>query len=177
MRVAIVADTHGFLDPRIADQIAECEVAIHAGDIGGAEVLCAMQPKEEVVAVRGNVDGPASWPDHEIHMLENLPDQVVLDLPGGQLAVTHGDRFNEPAHRHARLREAFPNARAVVYGHSHELVVDDEGEPWVLNPGAAGRVRTNGGPSMIVLECRKEGWSVEPVQLPPRKYRSITSEE
>lgn len=177
MRVAIVADTHGFLDPRLSDRIAECDVAVHAGDVGGADVLCAMQPQQEVVAVRGNTDGPESWPDHEIHMLENLPAEVVLDLPGGRLAVTHGDRFVPASTRHERLRQAFPDVRAVVVGHSHEMQVDDSEVPWILNPGAAGRVRTFGGPSMLVLSCDEAGWSVEPLQVPPRKYRAITAEE
>jgi len=39
MRVGIIADTHGFLDPRIADYIADCDLAVHAGDVGGADVL------------------------------------------------------------------------------------------------------------------------------------------
>jgi hypothetical protein len=43
-RVAILADTHGFLDPRVAEQVAECDLAIHAGDIGGAEYSFCTQP-------------------------------------------------------------------------------------------------------------------------------------
>lgn len=177
MRVAIVADTHGFLDPRISDRIAECDIAVHAGDVGGADVLCAMQPREEVIAVRGNTDDPKSWPDHEAHMLENLAEEVVLNLPGGRLAVTHGDRFNPASTRHEQLRRAYPDVQAIVVGHSHDLTVDDRNVPWVLNPGAAGRVRTQGGPSMLLLDCEPGRWSVETIKLPPRKYRSITAEE
>ncbi len=177
MRVGIIADTHGFLDPRISDHIAECDVAVHAGDIGGADVLCSMQPREEVVAVRGNVDGPDTWPSHEVHMLENLPRSSILDLPGGQLAVVHGDGYEPVARRHQLLRAAFPQVRAIVFGHSHELVIDDDDKPWVLNPGAAGRVRVKEGPSMLLLECGESAWSVESVQLPPRKYRAITSND
>ncbi|MFP4648776.1 MAG: metallophosphoesterase family protein [Halorhodospira sp.] len=177
MRVGIIADTHGFLDPRIADYIAECDLAVHAGDVGGADVLCAMQPREEVIAVRGNVDGPQTWPDHEAHMLEHLPSSSVLELPGGQLAVVHGDGYEPAARRHELLRDAFPQVRAIACGHSHYLVVDDAVTPWVLNPGAAGRVRVGEGPSMLLLDCEQAQWSVEPVQLPPRKYRTITNHE
>jgi uncharacterized protein len=63
--------------------------------------------------------------------------------------------------RHARLRAAYPSARAIVYGHSHRLVVDDALTPWVLNPGAAGRARTYGGPSCLVLEANVRSWHVE----------------
>ena len=37
IRVAIIADTHGFIDPRIAEAVRACDVAVHAGDIGNAE--------------------------------------------------------------------------------------------------------------------------------------------
>lgn len=173
MRVGIIADTHGFLDPRIADRLTECDVAVHAGDIGGAEVLCAMQPREEVYAVRGNVDGPQTWPDHEEHMLENLPGQLTLDLPGGQLAVLHAEGYNA-AQRHTWLRQALAETKAIACGHSHELIVDDSASPWVLNPGAAGRVRVGEGPSMLILECDDGNWEVEVCRFPPRKYRAIS---
>ncbi len=177
MRVALIADTHGFLDPRIGEHVAACDIAVHAGDVGGADVLCAMQPREEVVAVRGNTDGPDTWPDHEIHMLENLPRSFTLDLPGGQLAVTHGDGYEPAAERHRYLRAAFPDVAAIACGHSHELAVDDARRPWVLNPGAAGRVRVGEGPSMLVLSCSESGWSVEPRRFPRRSYRAIGGDE
>ncbi|RLK50558.1 hypothetical protein DFR31_0463 [Alkalispirillum mobile] len=173
LRVAIVADTHGFLDPRIGDEIAECDLAVHAGDIGGAAVLLAMQPKEELVAVKGNGDVPETWPSHEVHMLDTLPEEVVLDLPGGQLAVVHGERAGRPEARHRNLRRDYPDVQAIVYGHSHELVIDDAETPWVLNPGAAGRIRTKAGPSCLILECGEAGWKVEPLQLEPRKYKAV----
>lgn len=173
MRVAIVSDTHGFLDPRIADQVSDCELAVHAGDVGGADVLLALQPREQLVAIKGNNDSPEKWAAGEVHMLETLPSEAVVDLPGGRLVVVHGDDAGSVAERHELLRERYPEARAIVYGHSHRMVVDDEREPWVLNPGAAGRTRTYGGPSCLLLEASDEDWQIESVRLPPRKYRSL----
>jgi predicted phosphodiesterase len=74
--------------------------------------------------------------------------------------VTHGDRYS-PSTRHAMLRAQFADARAVVYGHSHRLVVGDRETPWILNPGAAGRARTYGGPSCLLLEATTRKWRVE----------------
>lgn len=170
IHVAILSDTHGFLDPRIAERVAACDYAVHAGDVGGADVLCALQPRLQVFAVRGNNDTSDRWAESEAHFLENLPRQAGLDLPGGRLVVVHGDDNRSLSDRHRHLRRAYPWAGAVVYGHSHRLVMDCETRPWVLNPGAAGRVRTHGGPSCLLLECREERWDVEAVQLPLRKY-------
>lgn len=173
MRIAIIADTHGFLDPRIAEAVTECDIAVHAGDIGGADVLLALQPRNHVVAVRGNNDVPEKWSAHEVHLLDTLPTEAEVDLPGGKLVVVHGDAAGAPAMRHEQLRRQYPTARAVAYGHSHQVSVDDSALPWILNPGAAGRTRTYGGPSCLILSCDDDCWSIEVVQLPPRKYRAL----
>ncbi len=173
MRVAILADTHGFVDPRIADQVSTCDYAVHAGDIGGADVLLALHPKRQVIAVRGNNDVRDKWDRQEVHLLETLPMEAVLDLPGGKLVVVHGDDAGPTVERHAELRRRYPQARAIAYGHSHQLMVDESETPWILNPGAAGRTRTYGGPTCLVLECREDGWSVEALRFPPRKYRAL----
>ncbi len=170
VRVAILADTHGFLDPRIGKQVASCDYAVHAGDVGGADVLFALNPRLQVVAVRGNNDTPQRWSDSESNCLESLPDQASLDLPGGKLVVVHGDDRRSIADRHEHLRQQFPEARVVVCGHSHQLAMDCDQEPWILNPGAAGRTRTNGGPSCLILSCDEDNWDIEALQLPARKF-------
>lgn len=168
LRVALVSDTHGALDARIAEYVRHCDYAVHAGDVGNAAVLAALHPRlGKVFAVRGNNDVAAKWPPADGGVLAALPEQRVVELPGGVLAVTHGHRAGGPRERHARLRQQFPAARAVVYGHSHRLLCDLEGAIWVLNPGAAGGSRTFGGPSCLVLEVGQRRWQVEPVRFPP----------
>ena len=163
MRVVLLADTHGYLDPGVAALVRTCELCIHAGDVGSGEVLAALQPRSgRVVAVRGNNDVPAKWPADELTLLAALPEQAVLELPGGDLVVVHGHRAPQAATRHRWLRQRFPKARAIVYGHSHRLCCDRDALPWVLNPGAAGRSRTFGGPSCLVLEADAERWRLEP---------------
>lgn len=165
--VAILSDTHGVLDPRVAELVADCDLAVHGGDIGNAGVLAALQPRTgRVAAVLGNNDVPHKWPAADQHLLDTLPLELTEDLPGGRLVVVHGHRT--PAKdRHAKLRRRFPDARAIVYGHSHRLVADRDAEPWVLNPGAAGRERTFGGPSCMVLRASHGGWSLAVHRYPP----------
>ncbi|HKE49535.1 MAG TPA: metallophosphoesterase family protein [Rhodanobacteraceae bacterium] len=156
-----MADTHGVLDERIAALARTCDVAVHAGDVGNASVMEALRAGgARVFVVRGNNDVASKWPRGERRELDALDDVAEVALPGGTLIATHGDRYT-PSTRHARLRAAFPNARAVLYGHSHRLVVDDAATPWILNPGAAGRARTYGGPSCLVLHASKRGWRIE----------------
>ncbi len=167
LRIAILADTHGHLDPRIADLVAECDMAVHGGDIGGAEVLAGMRPRAgHIYAVRGNNDVADKWPADQRGLLAQIPDRAECELPGGRLVVVHGHRM--PARgRHARLRRELPGARAVVYGHSHRLIADLDAEPWVLNPGAAGRSRTFGGPSCLILLAAESAWRLEVHRFEP----------
>jgi hypothetical protein len=166
--VIIVSDTHGFLDPRIARLAARCDYAVHAGDIGGSAVLQALRPKQKkVAAVRGNNDIDAKWPPKERALLRRLPLFARLALPGGSLGVVHGDRAGPVAARHERLRALYPDVRLIVYGHSHRMQRDCGSVPWVMNPGAAGRTRTYGGPSCMILKARAGTWRVRNYRFNP----------
>ncbi|MEJ2644142.1 MAG: metallophosphoesterase family protein [Gammaproteobacteria bacterium] len=168
VRVGLVADSHGYLDARIAARVHACDLIVHAGDIGGATVLEALKAAgTPVFAVRGNNDDDAHWGNGHHDVLRMLPEEADIELPGGHLVVVHGHRAGGPAQRHPRLRSRYPDARAVVYGHSHRLVCDRSARPWVLNPGACGRARTYGGPSCLVLEAGADGWRVMEYREPP----------
>ena len=172
MQVLILSDTHGHIDPRVLELAAGCELAVHAGDVGGAAVLDALASRcRRVVAVRGNNDLPGKWPAGEAARLARLPETVAVDLPGGGLAVVHGHRVWDLRDRHGRLRRQFPEARVVVYGHSHRQVCDLGAAPWVLNPGAAGRDRTYGGPACLVLHAEERHWRVVPQRFAPAARR------
>lgn len=164
--IALVADTHGHLDPRIAEIACGCDLIVHAGDIGGDSILQALRAGgSEVVAIAGNNDTLRHWPAGERGELAGLPARTTIDLPGGTLVVVHGDRLRA-RDRHNRLREQYPDAGAVVYGHSHRAVSDTAAMPWILNPGAAGRTRTYGGPACLLIEARARRWKLHPYRFP-----------
>ena len=165
-RVAIVSDTHGYLCPNVLEVVRTCDVAVHAGDIGSAGVLQRLQEATgSAHAVRGNNDVPGLWAGDELEVLATLPPSLELNLPGGTLAVEHGHAHGHMSPDLASLREAHPKARAVVYGHTHKMLVDCTDDPWVLNPGAAGRVRNRGGPSCLVLQAGPDAWQVEKIKF------------
>ena len=162
VRVAIVSDTHGYICPSVLDIVGTCDIAVHAGDIGSARVLEQLREAAgEVLAVRGNNDVPGLWPGDELSVLNTVPRVAQLELPGGLLALEHGHLHGPMSPDLGRLRAAHRSARAVVYGHTHKLLTDCTGDPWVLNPGAAGRIRNRGGPSCLVLQAGTESWQLE----------------
>jgi hypothetical protein len=166
-RIVFVADTHGHVDPRIVEVAGTCDAVFHAGDIGAAAVLddlaaaCGL-----VVAVRGNNDVAGKWPVGDRQRLETLPHAVRAELPGGTVAMEHGHRIHDTRHYHRHLRRRHSDARAVIYGHTHIRCLDLDDGPWVINPGAAGRTRTKGGPSCVILVAAGDRWSLREVRFP-----------
>ena len=154
--VVILSDTHSFIHPDIISLASRCDVVVHAGDVGSEEVLKQLKPLEKTIAVAGNND------DH----LANLDTIAELELPGGKLVVEHGHRHGHYHIPHQSLRQAHKKAKLVVYGHTHQQVCDLSDEPWIVNPGAAGRTRTNGGASCLLLTASNQtDWQIKPFRF------------
>nr|MCS5557143.1 metallophosphatase family protein [Arenicellales bacterium] len=119
-----------------------------------------------VLAVAGNNDVPKKWPADEHRALSKLPKSLQIDLPGGVLAVEHGHQIWDTTNYHSRLRRKYPDTQAIAYGHTHIRRIDTTIHPWVMNPGAAGRVRTKGGASCLVLTAKATRWSVREFVVP-----------
>ncbi len=161
LQVGVVSDTHGHIDAGVQDRLLGCELILHAGDIGSSRVLHQLQGIcQHVIPVRGNNDITGKWLPQEHAELAAISETAKVQLPGGSIALTHGDAFNPPARRHKKLRQHFTDATAIVYGHSHELVCDQEETPWVLNPGAAGKARAKGGASCLLISTATHQWKV-----------------
>lgn len=161
-RVAIVSDTHGVISPDVVAVVKSCDIAIHAGDIGRQRVLDMLQPVSgKVLAVLGNNDSAALWAAGEADAVNALPQVAKLELPGGTLVVEHGHRHGWHTPDHEKMRHAHPHAKMIVYGHTHIKTIDQTDKPWVVNPGAAGNTRNNGGPSCLVLHASEADWAIE----------------
>lgn len=160
--VGILSDTHGYLDQRIAEVIRDCDYAIHAGDIMGAHILEQLHPRKVVIAVAGNNDVAAMWNRNEADIVSALPKSTSLKVPGGTIGIEHGHRLGGFPD-HDQLRWDHADVKLVVYGHTHKRIIDKQAEPWIVNPGAAGRERTKGGPSCLILSASEVEWTIETV--------------
>jgi hypothetical protein len=151
LKIGILSDTHGAVHPQIVELINDCDFALHAGDIVDIEVLQKLNPKQEVFAVRGNND----------YHITHLEDVEVLNLPGGKIVIEHGHRHGHYEPCHESLRKSYPDAKAIIYGHTHRQVIDKTKIPWVINPGAAGETRNYDGAKclMITIDGKKE-WDI-----------------
>jgi putative phosphoesterase len=162
--IGIVSDTHGFLNPDITHFITGCDIALHAGDIMGADSLNALRPRlGHTLAVKGNNDAQSTWAVCDHAQLDEIPDVVELSLPGGTLVMEHSHRFwdRDINKTHQALRRAHPDAQMIVYGHTHIRTIDNSQEPTVVNPGAAGQTRVHDCPSCLQLMVSVDKWEIQ----------------
>jgi len=132
MRLAIISDTHmprgrRELPPACVERLAAADAILHAGDIAEREVLAAIEAiGPPVHAVRGNVDSA--------ELQARLPLTRIVEAGGARIAMIHD--AGPAAGRLARLRRRFPDADAVVFGHSHIPLHEERGGFAIFNPGS-----------------------------------------
>ena len=159
-RVALVSDSHGTVHDAVLQALTDADLIVHAGDVGSSAVLDALAALAPTVAIMGNNDTLEKWVSSEHARLAQLGDVAEFALSGGSLVAVHGHQWPKVATRHEKIRMRFPDARCVVYGHSHRLIVERDVEPWVVNPGACGRSRAYGGASWLGLTVGRKGWRI-----------------
>lgn len=153
LKIGIISDTHGDINPQIVSLINRCDMIIHAGDIVDIKALQKLNPKRKIIAVAGNND---------TH-LSGFEDVQKLDLPGGKLVVEHGHQHGYQQPSHSSLRRAYADAKLIVYGHTHKQIIDKTQTPWVINPGAGGEVRNYGGAKCMILTINDDkDWQITP---------------
>jgi uncharacterized protein len=132
MRLAIISDTHlprgnRSLPRACVERLRGADAILHAGDFSEPEVLAALEALGPPVhAVRGNVDSSA--------LQARLPLTHTVEAAGARIAMIHD--AGPAAGRLARMRRRFPRADAVVFGHSHLPLLEQERGFAIFNPGS-----------------------------------------
>ena len=120
MKLGILSDTHGLLRPETLEALAGADAILHAGDIGGRELLERLGALAPVYAVRGNADKEEA---------QELPAFLDLELDGLRVYVTHKKKD---------LPQDLTPYDLVVVGHSHRYSEHIQGRTTILNPGSCG---------------------------------------
>jgi putative phosphoesterase len=107
MEIGLISDTHGLLRADVHTALAGVELILHAGDVGGGDILMELGLIAPVHAVFGNTDPPG---------MPRLREALDLTLGGLRVHVSHGHELGRPR-PHALL--ATYDADVIVYGHTH----------------------------------------------------------
>ncbi|MCB9193740.1 MAG: metallophosphoesterase family protein [Flavobacteriales bacterium] len=133
VRIGLLSDTHGWLDPRLKEHFAQCDAIWHAGDIGSLEVTDTLEQWKPLRAVHGNID--------EAAIRREFPRDQRFRTEGADVWITHiGGR--PPRYDRGVREELARNAPDLfICGHSHICLVkwDEKLQMLHMNPGAAGR--------------------------------------
>jgi len=138
-RIGLISDTHGLVRAGVHDALAGVELILHAGDVGGNDVLDELEIIAPVRAVSGNTDTPGD---------PRLTPHIHMEIGGVQIHVSHGHELGSPTP--AALLSAYPHD-VIVYGHTHRQLVTRADGRLVVNPGAAGARRFDLKPSVGIL--------------------------
>src|SRR5206468_5002179 len=99
-------------------RLTAADLIVHAGDLTTLAVLEELRRYGQVAAVHGNVDEGA--------LRAALPARLELEVAGRRVGVIHdGGRRTG---RLERLRRTFPDAEAVIFGHSHIPLHDSDAD-------------------------------------------------
>ena len=123
LTVGVISDTHGLLRPEATEALKGSDLIVHAGDVGGAQILEQLRAIAPTFAVRGNVD-TGEW-------AKVLPMTEVVIVGQLQLYVLHDFATLD-------LNPRAAGFSAVVYGHSHRPDAEVRHGVLYLNPGSAG---------------------------------------
>jgi putative phosphoesterase len=138
--VGVVSDTHDHLYPEVKELLNGVDHIIHAGDVCNPHLLTELLGIAPLTVVRGNCDmGP--WADA-------LPPRAQVELGGLQILVGHvGGRLREEV---TRTGTEAGGIDVVIFGHSHQALVERKDGVLFVNPGSAGP-RRYGRPRTIAF--------------------------
>ena len=120
--VGVISDTHGLLRPEVLVAFKGVDLILHAGDIGGPEVLDGLRTLAPTVAVRGNNDR-GDW-------ASNVPEVERTQVGNVSIYMLHDVKTLDK-----RLVSGFD---VVISGHSHQPRIERRDGILFVNPGSAG---------------------------------------
>ncbi len=164
MKIGLLSDTHGYLDPLVFKHFSGCDELWHAGDIGTLELALELEKFKPLKAVFGNID------DKTIQ--HRYPEDLWFTCEGLSVWMTHigGAPPDYTPRVKKLLREKIPDI--FICGHSHILRIKrDSGYNNMLyiNPGAAGNQGLHYKKTIVRFEISgKEIKNMEVIELGKR---------
>lgn len=158
-RVGVFSDSHGDHDALewLLEKMGYIDAACFLGDVASDAAhlrgLLAKMPNEPpLYAVRGNND-----------FASTLPDELLIELGGTRIYMTHGHLCHGLMNLSYRAREQ--DAQIAMFGHTHEAFYQYAHGVWLLNPGSAGNYCRGGRARAMLLTLGGKTPAVQDVKL------------
>lgn len=161
MKIGLISDTHGFLDPRVFEHFRNCDEIWHGGDFGDMAVAKALEDFKPLRGVYGNIDNK--------DLQSRFPEDLWFICDGLNIWMTHIG--GAPPRYNPRIKKLLKTRVPDIFicGHSHILrVARDPAYAGMLyiNPGAAGNQGFHYMKTLVRFEIEgKEVKNLEVIEL------------
>ena len=153
MKLGIISDTHGFLDPRVEKLFKGVDHILHAGDIGDPIIELELKFIAPVTVVLGNTD---------LGLTYKLTEAVTLAEK--KFLVHH---IVNPLELDEKLDRRITREKpdAIVFGHTHKRFSETRNGVFFFNPGYAGKPKLGTERSVALLHLEAGGFRPEFIAL------------
>lgn|SRR5574344_2075513 len=131
-KIGVMSDSHGLVPKQVYSFFKDVDVILHAGDIGGSDVLNELRLFKKTIAVYGNCD--------DRYGLEDVSGIQLINIEQVKIMMTHIGGY--PKHYNPDMISYFKDNKPNLFicGHSHilKVVYDKDYDFLVINPGACG---------------------------------------
>jgi uncharacterized protein len=134
LKIGLISDTHGYLDPEVIECFSDADEIWHAGDFGNISIARELQKIAPLLGVYGNIDGQ--------DIRDEFPLHQKVEREGLRVWMTHIGGV--PGRYCIPIKDEIEHDPPDIFicGHSHILRIGRDqslNKMLFINPGAAGR--------------------------------------
>ena len=133
VKIALISDTHGFIDESALAHLREADEIWHAGDIGNESVIKALPEGKTLRVVFGNIDGTDARTQYR--------EELFFEIEGVKVLMLHIGGTPPNYAKGVKSRIKLLNPDLFICGHSHicKVMFDSNLNCLYMNPGAIGK--------------------------------------
>ncbi len=149
--IGVISDTHGLVRPEAIAAMQGAELIIHAGDIGGENIIQKFSEIAPMMYVRGNTDY-CGW------SLQHAPEVDVIQHENFHFYAIH-------ILREIDIDPAAAGFDVVVSGHTHKPLIEYKDNVLYINPGSCGPRRFDLPISVGRIDITSTGLKAKIIEL------------
>ena len=146
LKIALISDSHSYIDHRTLSYLQDADEIWHAGDIGDLSVTNALPSGKVIRGVYGNID--------DLTVQEHYSEWLEFESAGVRVLMTHIGGKPPRYAKGVKKRIQESKAQLFVCGHSHicKVEFDQELNCLYMNPGAIGQQGFHQMRTMLLFE-------------------------
>lgn len=150
IRIGVISDTHGCRLPESVHQVfAQCDLIIHAGDIGTQIIIDELETIAPVRAVTGNCDGSRRF----ITQSGFTTTELSFKIGNTRFYLAHKPEW--VFELHSRIADTDENT-LLIHGHTHVPKIEQLRNFTILCPGSTAKPRGGSVASVGLIEIGPE---------------------